>query len=245
MTEAEWVVSTNPDELLKYLSCKRQLAMIRKLRLFCCGCCRRIWHLLSDERSRKAVEVAEQFADGLTTLTMLKAAESLPKKWEGNNWFQHNARIEAPAHAAQIGFRTDKMSVANTAKVASMTADACVGAVTGDCADWHGGSGTWEDRIRAGWSADSLTERREQTRLLRCIFGNPFRPVMADSTWRTTNVVALAQAIYEERAFDRLPVLADALEDAGCTNEAVLGHCHGSGPHARGCWVVDLLLGKE
>jgi hypothetical protein len=81
--------------------------------------------------------------------------------------------------------------------------------------------------------------------LIRDIFGNPLHPTAVDPTWLTTNVVALAQAIYDERAFERMPILADALEDAGCTNDVVLAHCRGPGPHARGCWVVDLLLGKE
>ena len=66
-----------------------------------------------------------------------------------------------------------------------------------------------------------------------------------DAAWRTATVTSLALAIYEERAFDRLPILADALEDAGCTNADILGHCRGGGEHVRGCWVVDLVLGKE
>ena len=81
--------------------------------------------------------------------------------------------------------------------------------------------------------------------LLRDILGNPFRPVALDPEWRTSTVVALAQGIYEERAFDRLPILADALQDAGCENEDILNHCRSKGPHVRGCWVVDLLLGNE
>jgi hypothetical protein len=81
--------------------------------------------------------------------------------------------------------------------------------------------------------------------LIRDIFGNPFRPVKVAPAWRTSTGVELAQAIYDERAFDRLPILADALEDAGCTNADVLEHCRQTGIHARGCWVVDLLLGKE
>src|SRR5262249_26485553 len=81
--------------------------------------------------------------------------------------------------------------------------------------------------------------------LLRAIFGNPFRPVSADPGWLTSTVVALARSIYEDRAFDRLPILADALQDAGCEHPDVLDHYRGSGPHARGCWVVDLLLGKQ
>jgi hypothetical protein len=81
--------------------------------------------------------------------------------------------------------------------------------------------------------------------LLRCIFGNPFRPVTVDPEWLTSTVVALARGIYEERAFGRLPILADALQDVGCDNDDVLNHCRGVGPHARGCWVVDLVLGKS
>jgi len=82
------------------------------------------------------------------------------------------------------------------------------------------------------------------TTFLRDIFGNPFRPVAADPAWLTPTAVSLAAAIYEDRAFDRLPVLADALEEAGCTNAAVLLHCRQPSEHVRGCWVVDLVLGK-
>jgi hypothetical protein len=88
-------------------------------------------------------------------------------------------------------------------------------------------------------------EELAQSQLIRCIFGNPFRPVAFAPEWRTPTAVALADAIYADRAFDRLPVLADALEEAGCDNLEVLAHCRGPGPHARGCWVVDLILGKS
>ena len=80
--------------------------------------------------------------------------------------------------------------------------------------------------------------------LVRCVFGNPFRPAQLDPTWRTSTVIALAEGIYADRAFDRLPILADALEDAGCTDGAILDHCRQPGEHVRGCWVVDLVLGK-
>lgn len=82
-----------------------------------------------------------------------------------------------------------------------------------------------------------------QAQLLHDIF-NPFRPVTLDPTWRTNSVVNLTQAIYDDRAFERLPLLADALEDAGCHHEDILAHCRGPGPHVRGCWVVDLLTGR-
>jgi hypothetical protein len=84
-----------------------------------------------------------------------------------------------------------------------------------------------------------------QATLLRDIFGNPFRPVSCKPEWRTSAVVRLAQVIYDERRFNDLPILADALEEAGCDNPEVLAHCRGGGEHARGCWPVDLALGKE
>jgi hypothetical protein len=88
-------------------------------------------------------------------------------------------------------------------------------------------------------------DRLRECALLRDVVGNPFRSVEFDPAWRTPTAVNLAQVAYAERRFDDLPVLADALEDAGCTDADLLGHCRGPGPHVRGCWAVDLLLGKE
>jgi hypothetical protein len=90
-----------------------------------------------------------------------------------------------------------------------------------------------------------LAESVFQARLLRDIVRNPFRPVVLNPAWQTSNVVALAQSIYEDRAFDRLPILADALEDAGCNHADILNHCRQPEEHVRGCWVVDLVLGKQ
>jgi hypothetical protein len=89
------------------------------------------------------------------------------------------------------------------------------------------------------------SERAQHCALLRDIFGNPFRPTALNRAWQTSTVVALAQAIYTDRAFDRLPILADALEDAGCDNADILNHCRQGGEHVRGCWVVDLILEKK
>jgi hypothetical protein len=74
---------------------------------------------------------------------------------------------------------------------------------------------------------------------------NPFRPVAFDPEWRTSTAVALAGQMYEARDFSAMPILADALQDAGCDNADILDHCRSPGPHVRGCWVVDLVLGKE
>jgi hypothetical protein len=93
--------------------------------------------------------------------------------------------------------------------------------------------------------AASGAELAAHATMLRDIFGNPFRRVGLDRAWLAPNVTALAATIYGERAFDRLPILADALDKAGCDNADILNHCRREGIHARGCWVVDLILGKE
>jgi hypothetical protein len=90
-----------------------------------------------------------------------------------------------------------------------------------------------------------LPDAAQFAAFFRDIFGNPFRPVTFDSRWQTETVVVLATGIYTDCAFDRMPILADALEEAGCDNADILNHCRGEGPHVRGCWVVDMVLGKE
>src|SRR5262249_13726632 len=98
------------------------------------------------------------------------------------------------------------------------------------------------DRVRGKAAEDD--EESAQSDLVRCVFGNPFRPVAVDAAWLTSTVVALAKQMYESRDFSPMPILADALQDAGCDGEDILSHCRVPGPHVRGCWVVDLVLGK-
>ena len=120
---------------------------------------------------------------------------------------------------------------------------------SGDHGAWQGGRGiiialqlAQADGRARDW-ARNLAAKPLQ--LVRDIFGNPFRPVTFDPRWRSTDVVGLARGIYEDRAFDRMPLLADALMDAGCDEDQLLAHCRSEGPHVRGCWVVDLVLGKD
>ena len=87
-------------------------------------------------------------------------------------------------------------------------------------------------------------EQLEQIKLFRDIFGNPFRPVTFDPAWQTSDTTGIAGRMYDSREFSAMPILADALEEAGCTNADVLLHCREPGVHIRGCWVVDLVLGK-
>jgi hypothetical protein len=103
----------------------------------------------------------------------------------------------------------------------------------------------WCDPSDIAWSFARGEEAKAQAELLRDLVGNPFRPAALDPSWLTAAVKALAQVIYEERRFADMPVLADALEEAGCTNADILAHCRSGGEHARGCWVVDLILAKR
>jgi hypothetical protein len=94
------------------------------------------------------------------------------------------------------------------------------------------------------YRSDAAPSPRDLIRLIHEVVGNPFRPVAFDTAWRTSTVVSLARGMYESRDFGAMPILADALQDAGCDNEDILDHCRGPGPHVRGCWVVDCVLGK-
>jgi len=99
-------------------------------------------------------------------------------------------------------------------------------------------------RCFEGWASPSERSRLV-AHLLRDIVGNPFRPATLDPAWRTSTVLALASQMYGSRDFGAMPILADALQDAGCDTDDILDHCRGPGPHVRGCWVVDLVLGKS
>jgi hypothetical protein len=163
---------------------------------------------MPDAASRKAVEVAEQFADGLVGLKALGSANRA-----ANRVLQRVEIDDTPTPAVRAAAAAD---------CASLKAPAWVAWVTRE---------TGEKEAHAG--------------LLRDLFGNPFRPVSVDAGRLTPSVVMLASAIYDDRAFDRLPILADALEEAGCQNDEILAHCRQAGEHVRGCWPVDLILGKE
>jgi hypothetical protein len=103
-----------------------------------------------------------------------------------------------------------------------------------------------EARFRAEARSDlNPTELAAQAVLLQEMFGNPLRPVAFDSIWRTPNVTSIAQTIYEERRFADMPILADALEEAGCASHEILSHCRSGMDHVLGCWALDLVLGKE
>ncbi len=215
MTEAEWLSSTDPQKMLAFLGSK---ASKRKLMLFASACCHRVWDLLPRKESRDMVAMLDLYADDHADCEDLQAA-ALPAD-------EVRRRIKHPAKEYAA------LAASNLRLIVTMT-------------DISWAVGTVANHARTARRPGVEVECRAQSELVRCIFGNPSRPVVAESCWRTSTVVSLAQAIYEERAFDRLPILADALEEAGCHDNQLLGHCRGPGPHARGCFVVDLLLEKE
>jgi hypothetical protein len=225
MTEREWLACTDPTEMM-YVSGEQGRLTERRDRYFSCACCRRIWHLLTDEASRTAVRVAEQYLDGLATIEDLDTAY---RAAEVHGGFAASAAAAAAFPRRELGN--------NGIDVAAYATNAVV------YADPHFFSG------EADWGRAGRAEQSAQADLLRDIMGNPFRPVPRVDptvlTWNAGTVVKLARMIYDERRFTDLPILADALEEAGCTSEEILEHLRGPGPHVRGCWPVDLCLGKS
>jgi hypothetical protein len=241
MTEAEWLAATDPQAMLTFLRDTGRTTD-RKLRLFAAACCRRVWHLLTDERSRRGVEMAEGRADGLVSGTEWLAGTHLI----GRDVDARDDAYRAVAHA--MDYRNFGLTEA-AAVAARYAADAISDSVAASEPDDEVASEAGNDAF--------LSECEEQAALLRDIIGNPFRPPppLAPSL-RDYNgglVLRLALSAYECRANPgghldqaRLAVLADALLDAGCPAEAeILLHLRGEGLHWRGCWAVDLVLRKE
>jgi hypothetical protein len=220
VTAAEWNNATDPQAMLAFLRASGR-ASDRKLRLFAVACCRAVWHLLGLRQYRKAILVGERYAEGQATARALEKAR----------------RDAYYAPSKECGPAT---RVAHLAVVGLTSAGRGFG---------------WTTR----YVEEALAEGAEQAPLpdlLRCVVGNPFRATpFLDPAWLAWNdrlVRRLAEAAYEERELPagtldpaRLGVLADALEEAGCTDAELLGHLRGPGPHVRGCWVLDLLLDEE
>jgi hypothetical protein len=233
MTEAEWLACKDPTAQLNFIFFDAERgASARRNRLFACACARRVWSHLSDERSRGAVETAERYVDNEATIDELKAA------WERSATQDDGGGVQIP--------RELDFSAAAAAAWATATNDqaaAVNGCVHAACAVGRPSNDPWLDGTE--WDSAGAAERTAQASLLQDLFGNPFRPLTFSPGWRTDTTVTLASTMYESRDFGAMPILADALQDAGCEEDQILAHCRGPGPHVRGCWVVDLVLGKE
>jgi hypothetical protein len=223
MREVDWQGLDDPYEMLAVL---HGIASARKLYLFIGACVRRVWHRLYDERTREAVDWAECMADGVSHL---ESREFVCRKASDTATELERRRDEFPNYSAEIAIlgvvEEEECPVALAARASS----ACL---------------PYADLPDA--------ERGAQAALLRCVFGDPFRPPPVGASWLTRTVTSLASAAYELRSvpggeFDpaRLAVLADALEEVGCAEQAILDHLRGPGPHVRGCWPVDLVLANK
>jgi hypothetical protein len=222
MSESEWLGCIDPTPMLEFL---RGKASDRKLRLFALGNAQALCGSLTDSRSREACRIMERYVDGEATSEECRIAVR-------------------SAHAAKDSAAHEQPG--SSAYFAAHTAYYAVGSFDGYAAASNASS----DDGKTAPLLNSQTGRK--VHLLRCIFGNPFRPDSLDPAWLTPTVLNLAQSAYDERSLpsghldtDRLAILSDALEEAGCDDADILGHLRGAGPHVRGCHVLDLLLSKK
>jgi hypothetical protein len=260
MTETEWLTCTDPELPINFLANHFEIiyerayerakelkesgydadkdpavrAIARRMRLFAVACCRHIGHLLIDPRSWQALEWTERFVDNLASEDERREVAYAAGRvtWDLESDWTHCSAASA-AYSATDDIMDEFEDAQEVAKKAAEAA-----------ASVHD-----PESQEVAFDAEKNAEETFQSRLLREIFGNPFRPVALDRSWLTDRVVALAQAAYEERSLtagildpDRLAVLSDALEDAGCTDTEILSHLRGPGPHVRGCWALDLVL---
>jgi hypothetical protein len=237
MNEMEWLSHHDPAPLLHFLRGRPNLD--RKLRLFAVACCMEFAGEFPGAYYgayyNEALESAERFADSIdddddnrfkSFWSLVADAESAPSQRERSIAEAVNL---STYFAKPIPFRDrGEMDIFGMAEqVSRLLVDASQS----------------PDRIRNSYALRAA-ERLHQANLIRDLFGNPFRPAALDPRWLISTVSDLSRAIYQERAFERMPILADALMDAGCDSDEMLAHCRGAGPHARGCWLIDLLLAK-
>jgi hypothetical protein len=223
MTEAEWLAANDPRPMLELLEGR---ASDRKLRLLACACARRLSACVSDDGAMGVILVSERYADGLVGDAELKSARaaaiSAIKYHDGeiSGSYAMNCVYALPAYSARHAASAGLQFAAQAQAILDAP----------------------DDDYRERDPAESAA----QARIVSDVFGNPFRPVEFDAAWRTTDVRLLAEGIYEERAFDRMPILADALQDADCDSDDILDHLRdANATHVRGCWALDLVLDKE
>jgi hypothetical protein len=253
MTEEEWA---NCKEVRPLLRAVRNRLSHRKLRLFGCACCHRLLEFLGPGEQRRWL-INEAYADGGTSTDDF--VEAFAER-DSNHYFRLNYIHFSRYAIASLGWseipeqnwtsnETAQAWVPHleepgayeefvTLLISSHAANAVGYRMTdtnphSPCPDW--------DRLQAAMAI----QISDQTAILRDLVGNPFRPVTLDPSWLTSTVVTLAQQMYDSRDFSPMPILADALQDAGCENEEVLNHCRHPGEHVRGCWIVDLLTGRK
>jgi hypothetical protein len=223
-----WDKCTDLRNLVRVLSSAHGSGKISNRKLWLCACaagrlCKRRWQ----GKVGRVVDVLERFADGAASESELLVARNTNLGFAADPPF---GAEEGPFWADPNGLMTRMIDAAHDDLTRVHCEEECIGA-----ADPQG-----SERI-------SATAQAELIAVVRDVVGNPFRPVRFEASWllwSNGTVPKIGQAIYEERAFEWLPILADALLDAGCNNEHIIAHCRLLGTHVRGCWVVDLVLNK-
>jgi hypothetical protein len=220
MTETEWLTCPSPDQIVYQLP---RETSARKLRLYACACCDCVQPLYAERWYREMVDVARAFADDSATAEALREAYvRIQAEVDAKGEDDHDAAIKRMFCAARR---------------------AVYGATKPDAkeAAWYAASNARTARaIRVEKEEPAI-----QLALFHDIFGNPFRPAVFAPEWRTDTTVAFARAMYDACDLSAMPILADALQEAGCDSDAVLSHCRDATQvHVRGCWVCDLVLGK-
>ena len=249
MTEAEWLTCTDIPQIREAL---RGKASGRKLRLFDVACCRRVWGLLPDDEAAAPSRSPSSSRTAGPAANHSRKRSAEPARQRNGSSHRSAKRVRTATRPRNRSpFRAPRANEQlRTLQGYYLTGGACRAN-----AEWHhttfgllGLARRLEESTATG-GRPSAVAFAPFLELLRDIFGPlPSRPVAVAPDWLQWNhgtVPAVARHVYEDRAFHDLPILADALEDAGCTDSDILGHCRGAGPHVRGCWVVDLLLGHE
>ena len=251
MTEAEWLEAAEPAPILEFLQGK---ASDRKLRLFGVACARRIAHVIPEDlQPQQIVDVNEAYADGLSNGLNLNGALAAAVRSHRQHLLSYELDESSSLTVIESIAISAICALGETMEVAEVTQNSA--AAMGHILFAEQNLSEEEESqpvnpqgatvkmlwIKKGWK----NEYTEQSRLLRDIFPNPFRPVAIDPDWRASSVISVARNMYDSRDFSPMPLLADALQDAGCENEDILNHCRGDGTHVRGCWVVDLILNKS
>ncbi len=244
MTEADWRSVDDPAPLLAFAEAQ---SSDRKLRLFALACCRAAGELVAEGVRREALDVAERHADGEASGAELGAA--MKTLYTESNMSSSAAGELNRAIRCAVARRT-------SGQVCARLVPEPVARAVADAAEL-GRSRAWRLRIVPYKTAaelvppDSIRDatfavhRRLQAAIARDILRGPAAPsATAFAPWLSPTVVGVAEAIYHNRSYADLLILADALEEAGCDHAAVLGHCRGPGQHWRGCWVLDALTGR-
>lgn len=257
MTEAGWLASAHPRDTLAFLADR---VGERKVRLFGVSCCRRVLHFLLEESDLCAIDLAERYAYGEELRKDVAAAgraaaerarllsRTLSRARLVLAGFPHDTPIPEGRARARTWARVH--AIRAVAYVCGFPVPGTMASSVSDAIRSHT-AGTRRGQVSPGRqsaAASAAEVEMEMATLLREIVGNPFSPVTVDPAWRAWNggtVIQLAQAIYNEGRFADLPILADALEETGCTEASILQHCRGKRPHARECWCCDLLLGRS